>query len=115
MTTTYPHHKTTIDQHRGNHEPTGLPIFQLHDIVTDFADLSQDSWDELDTEAQQWWCDVIADYHDACVALESLDAAPRSRAREILLESGADDVEDCAGTIRRAIAEATDPDINPVT
>ncbi len=103
-----PYHKTTIDQHQGDHAATGLPIMSLKDIVTRFEDLSQESWDGLDAEAQAWWSEVVADYHAATVDLESLDSEHRSRAKDEVIElAGSADIEDCPRLIRQAIIETT--------
>lgn len=70
--------KTTIDQHQGTH-PDGTPYTQLVEVVTEH-DL-----DETDPEEQAW----VDGVHAAHVALESLDAEMRSRAKRWLDEHGA--------------------------
>ena len=108
MTTTArdcPSHVTTIDQHTGDHAG-GTPYMQHKDITTRFSDYSQESWDSLDADAQQWWGDVLSDLHAAEVELASLPAGHRAAAREAVRHD--DDIEGAAGRIRAAI-ELADP------
>ena len=100
-----PSHVTTIDQHRGDHS-SGTPYTQLKDISTLFSDYSEESWESLDADGQQWWCDVLADLHAAEVELASLPADHRAAAREAVRHD--DDLQGAAGRIRAAV-EATDP------
>lgn len=101
-----PRHTSTIDQHQGTHEATGLPIYSLVTITTDFSDYSQESWDGQSAEDQEWWAEMIADIHDARVEMANLDADAYERASAILESSDCNDVGDLAAVSRRAIAEA---------
>ena len=102
----YPTHKTTIDQHQGTHEATGLSIHHLHDVITDLSPYADRNWDDLSAEDQALWAETTEAYHDACVELESLDADTRERAKEILLNCDSSDLESMSHMVRRAIGEA---------
>lgn len=100
-----PNHVTTIDQHRGDHSG-GLPVVELHEVRTAFADYADGKrWEDLTDADRGWWADAIADIHAARVELAELPADRRARANEI---AGAEscDLEDLAGVLRRAVAEA---------
>ena len=109
-TDTYPILRTTIDQHRGTHDGTGLPIFVLTDVVTDLSSHGERRWDALTAEDRAWWEATTEDVHHATVALESLDDAARVRARRIIEEDDATgqgcDLEYAATVIRQAIEAA---------
>lgn len=108
MTTTsrdsYPVLTTKIDQHQGTHN--GLGIYEYHDVRTDLSPYADRRWDDLSAEDRAWWESTTADYHAAMVELESLSADVRERAKEILMADESTDLEDSAGVVRRAIAEA---------
>lgn len=99
-------HKTTIDQHRGEHEATGLPIYQLHEVTTEFGDYSQERWVDLSADDREYWLDVLADIHAARVELEGLDDDTRRLAKDLLSAEDCDDPGQVASLIRRSIAEA---------
>jgi hypothetical protein len=107
-TTEAPRHKTTIDQHRGEHSATGLPIYCLVDVVTDYGDYSQVGWDHLDAEQREWWTTTLGEIHAARVDLSSLPEAHRGRAKDALTEESCEDLENYARTIRRVIEETRD-------
>lgn len=105
-TTTAPSHKTTIDQHKGTHNPTGMRITEYKDVTTAFSDFSQERWESLSVDDQAWWSERLEAIHSAEVELESLDAEHRARVREWLLDNPANGVDDAASQIRQAITEA---------
>jgi hypothetical protein len=101
--------QATIVQHRETDKKTGAPIMAPREIVTDFTEFAPDqSWDDLPDPERRRWSALLAQIHEARVELESLDAARRSRAKEILfrLECGA--AEDEVAVIRHAIAASAD-------
>jgi hypothetical protein len=99
-----PDHRTTIDQHRGDHEATGLPIYQLTDVITSFSDYSQERWERLSADDREWWEATLADIHAARVELAELPYEHRNATEEGLEGEGQCDVDNYAALIRRAIS-----------
>jgi hypothetical protein len=105
----YPKHKTTIDQHRGIHDPSGLPIYALTDVVTDLSPYADRAWDDLSADDREWWVDVTSAYHAARVALASLEADARERIQSIVEEDVACELDNQALAIYHAIAQFGGP------
>lgn len=106
MTTESVRLKTTVDQDRGPHS-SGARYRQLTDVVTQFSDYSLFSWDSLDTQDREWWTDLLAELHEARVALAELPQEARSEVEERLLDEHCN-IEDTASVIRRIIAEVSE-------
>jgi hypothetical protein len=103
------HFQTTIIQHRETDETTGTPIRVPREIVTDFTEFAPEgSWDDLPDPERQRWSALLEQIHAARVELESLDAARRSRAKEILFRLECGPAEDEVAVIRHAIAASAD-------
>jgi hypothetical protein len=101
--------RTTIIQHRETDERTGTPINVPREIATDFTEFAPEgSWDDLPDQERRHWSGLLAEIHAARVELESLDAARRSRAKEILFRLECGDAEDEVALIRHAIAASGD-------
>jgi hypothetical protein len=79
--------------------------------VTDFEEFARGrSWGDLPAQERARWSDLLAEIHAARIALESLDAARRSRAKEILFRVEDGQAEDEAAVILHAIeASAESP------
>lgn len=106
---TAPMHKTTVDQHIGIHEPTGMTETRLTDIITRFSDYSQESWESLSREDQEWWAEVLEDIHAAECEQANLEPEHRERVAEWLLDEH-HELDNCAPMIRRAIKATAQPD-----
>jgi hypothetical protein len=101
--------ETTIVQHRETDKRTGTPILVPREIVTDFAEFAPGRpWDDLPDAERRRWSAMLAEIHAVRVELESLDAARRSRAKEILFRLECGQAEDEVAVIRHAIAASAD-------
>lgn len=100
-----PFFRTTVDQHKGDHEATGLRICEFKDVVTDFDDYFPGiDWEALPESDRAEYERELGEIHEAMVAMESLDADDRAAAREALALMATDDPWQSARFIRDAIA-----------
>lgn len=104
-TTNAPMFATTIDQHVGVHQPTGLMETRLKEIRTSFTDHCEGkpSWDEMSSDEQQWWHSTLEDIHAATVELAECEPEIREEVNQIQFDG---DLEDYAAWLRREIAGA---------
>jgi hypothetical protein len=104
-------YQTTIDQHKDTDARTGAPLRAPREVVTVFEEFARGrSWGDLPAEEQARWSGLLGEIHAARIALESLDAARRSRAKEILFRLEDGRAEDEAAVILHAIeASAAGP------
>jgi hypothetical protein len=108
-TTDRPCFRTTVDQHKGDHEATGLRITGFTDVVTDFGDhFPGIDWDGLSDADREEYTRELGEIHEAMIALESLDADAREAAKEHLATTSTDDPWNSARFIRDAIESVQD-------
>lgn len=100
-------HITTIDQHIGNHEPSGLPEMRLLEVRTALSDyIPTADFERMSPQEQEECLTELAIIHDAMVALESLDCDRRATAKEWLTDNQGCDFPSVASLVRRAIQES---------
>lgn len=102
-------HITTVDQHIGNHEPTGMRQTRFVEVRTDLADyVPTVDFEKQTPDDQRSTLEILADIHKANVELASLDSEHRAAAKEWLADYGSTDFDGCASMIRKAIRETSD-------
>ncbi|HEX8202464.1 MAG TPA: hypothetical protein VF590_18450 [Isosphaeraceae bacterium] len=102
-------YQTTIVHQRETDKATGTPVLEPREVVTDFAEFARGlSWVDLPEAERSRWSALLAEIHAARIELESLDAARRSRAKEILFRLECGQAEDELVVLRHAIAASGD-------
>ena len=97
---------TTVDQHVGTHEPTGLPETRLTEVRTDISDyVSADDWNALADKDRRAATKDLYELHAARVDLASLPADDREKVQAEIEAAGCIDFTDIAPAIQRAIRE----------
>ena len=98
---------TTVDQHMGNHEPSGMGETRLFEVRTDLSDYIPTADFERMSAVEQTGCLAeLASIHNAMVELQSLDSDRREIAKESLTDNQGCDFSNVASLVRRAIQES---------
>jgi DNA-binding XRE family transcriptional regulator len=102
-------HITTVDQHVGNHKPTGMRETCFVEVRTDLSDyVPTVDFEKQTPDDQRLTLEILAEIHEANVALAELDADHRAAAQEWLADYGTTDFDGVAPMIRKAIRETSD-------